>query len=71
MSWTAERARVGALSRSRADTDPDLINARRDLRAELLADRITRVVAEAPPLTDEQLDKLATLLRPRSRTVPA
>lgn len=63
MSWTAERARVASLSRSRTADDPQLIAARRNLRAERLADHIRRVVDEAPPLTDEQRDKLATLLR--------
>lgn len=57
------RARVGALSRSRRSDDPELLAARRDLRAERLADHIRRVVAEAPPLTPEQRDKLSTLLR--------
>lgn len=63
MSWTVERARVASLSRSRAPDDPDLINARRDLRAERLADHIAAKVAEAPPLTPAQLDRLSVLLR--------
>ncbi len=64
MSWTVERARVASLSRSRTPDDPDLIDARRNLRCERLADYIERVVAEAPPLTDAQRDKLVVLLRP-------
>lgn len=64
MSWTAERARVASLSRSRTANDPDLLNARRNLRTERLAEHIARVVAEAPPLTPDQRDRLATLLRP-------
>lgn len=63
MSWTVERARVASLSRSRPADDPDLANARRNLRAERLADHIARVVAEAPPLTEAQRDRLAALLR--------
>lgn len=63
MSWTAERARVASLTRSRAADDPDLIEARRNLRAERLADHIAKVVAEAPPLTEAQKDRLAALLR--------
>lgn len=63
MSWTAERARVASLTRSRPADDPDLLNARRDLRAERLAVHIAKVVSEAPPLTDEQRDRLAVLLR--------
>ena len=56
-------ARVGALSRSRSESDPEYLAARRDLRASQLAEHIARAVAEAPPLTDEQRDCLATLLR--------
>ena len=64
MSWTQERARVASLSRSRTPDDPDLVNARRNLKAERLADYIARVVDAAPPLTPAQRDRLALLLRP-------
>lgn len=57
------RGRVAALSRSRTDDDPDLLDARRCLRAEALADHIKRTVDAAPPLTVEQRDRLALLLR--------
>jgi len=63
MSWTQERARVASLSRSRTPDDPDLVNARRNLKAERLALYITRVVDAAPPLTAAQRDRLALLLR--------
>ena len=60
--WTVYRARHAALSRSRAADDPELIAARRDLKAQRLADYITRTVDAAPPLTDEQRAHLAALL---------
>lgn len=60
----ALRGRVASLSRSRPATDPDLINARRDLAAAKLDAYIKKVVSEAPPLTDEQRDRIAALLRP-------
>lgn len=56
------RARVAALSRDRSPDDPQLLDARRDLRAERLAQAIERTVAEAPPLTDAQRDRLTSLL---------
>jgi hypothetical protein len=62
-TWTSERARVASLTRSRTPDDPDLIEARRNLRAERLALYITRVVDAAPPLTAAQRDRLALLLR--------
>jgi len=63
MSWTAERARVASLSRFRTPDDPDLAKARLDLRAECLAEHVAKVVAEAPPLTPAQRDRIAILLR--------
>ena len=57
------RARIGALSRDRASDDPELVKARQDLKALCLEEHIRRVVAEAPPLTDEQRDRIASLLR--------
>ncbi len=61
-TWTVERARLASLTRSRTADDPDLVAARRDLRAARLEDHIARVVAEAPPLTNEQRERLALLL---------
>lgn len=58
------RGRVAALSRSRSKSDPELINARQELAAAKLAAYVEKVVAEAPPLTDAQRDRIATLLRP-------
>jgi hypothetical protein len=63
VSWTHERARVASLTRSRTPDDPDLIAARRNLRAARLEDYIRRTVDAAPPLTAEQRDRLALLLR--------
>ena len=64
MSWTHHRARVAALSRDRAPDDPELIEARRSLRADRLADHVRRVVAEAPPLSPSQgFNRIALLLR--------
>lgn len=63
MSWTSERARYASLTRSRQPDDPDLIAARRNLKAERLADYIKKVVDSAPALTADQRDTLAILLR--------
>lgn len=62
-TWTSERARVASLSRSRSDDDPDLVNARRNLKAARLQEYVQRIVAQAPPLTPEQADTIAGLLR--------
>lgn len=57
------RATVAALTRSRSADDPELQEARRNLRAARLADEIQRAIAGAPPLHQEQIDRLAVLLR--------
>ena len=57
------RARIGALSRDRADTDPELLAARRDLAALNLEAAVRKALAEAPRPSDAQLDAIAALLR--------
>jgi hypothetical protein len=64
MSWTAARASVAGLSRSRPPDDPDLVAARLELRTERAAEYIRGLVDQAPPLTDAQRAKLAALLAP-------
>lgn len=61
-SWTSERARYASLTRSREADDPDLLAARRNLRAARAEDYIRTVVAGAPPLTPEQIERLRNLL---------
>ena len=56
------RARTAALSRSRNPDDPELIEARRNLRAESLAEHVERALSDAPPLTDAQRHRIARLL---------
>lgn len=55
------RARKAALRRHHPDTDTT--EADRSLAAAKLADYIKRTVAAAPPLSGEQRDQLAVLLR--------
>ena len=57
------RAVAGALSRYRSPDDPELRAAKRDLAAEVLAERVERVVRELGPLTDEQCARIAALLQ--------
>lgn len=62
MSWTHDRARVAALSRDRAPDDPDLLAAKRDLRASRAEEYIHRLLAETPPLTADERLHLTRLL---------
>lgn len=57
------RGRVAALSRSRPDDDPELVEAKRNLLALSLEKAVREAVAKAPPLTVEQRDRIAAILR--------
>lgn len=64
-SWRTERARIAGMSSrpNRPPDDPDLIEARRNLRALRLEEHVQKVLAEAPPLSEEQRNHIAALLR--------
>lgn len=69
-SWTKERSRVALLSKTHSPDDPIVLEAKRDLRAARLAEYVEKIVAEAPPLTAEQRDRIAGLLRGSSEPTP-
>ncbi|MGH3788831.1 MAG: hypothetical protein ACRDRG_20300 [Pseudonocardiaceae bacterium] len=56
-------AAVGAIERHGGPDDPRLPDLRRDLRAAELEEHIIRIVDAAPPLTAEQRNRIAALLR--------
>lgn len=58
-TWTHYRAKVASLSRDRRPDDPELIQARRDLRAALLQREVT---AALPQLSAEVRRDLADML---------
>ena len=62
-AYHADRARIAALVRHRPDDHDAIDNARRAYRTNRLADHIREVVDQAPPLTQEQRNRLAALLR--------
>lgn len=57
-----QRNLVATLTKYHPDSD-QLVDARRDLAAVNLAAYIKRTVDAAPPLSQEQRDRLAVLLR--------
>lgn len=57
------RAKYAALSRHRTADDPAVIDAGRDLAAEVLSAQVAKVVSKFGPLTAEQRDRIAALLR--------
>lgn len=63
--WTHHRAKVASLSRVRSADDPDLIEARRDLKASRLEDAAREAAESLPPLTDEQARRIAAILYPQ------
>lgn len=61
MSWTSTRSRIG--NTLKQDPNADVSELRAKMRSEWVEDRIAQLIAEAPPLTQEQRDRLAALLR--------
>ena len=61
-SWTSERAKVASLTRSRTPDDPELVDARRNLKALRLEDHVRRTMESWPPLTPDQCARVAALL---------
>jgi len=59
--WTHTRSAIALAKKN--DPNADVTDLRRQLRAERLAEHVAAVVAEAPPLTPEQRDRIAVLLR--------
>lgn len=62
MSWTKTRSEIAHAKK--ADPSADVTELKRQLKAERLADHIQFVVDSAPPLSDEQRERIAALLRP-------
>jgi hypothetical protein len=62
------RAREANLTGRYGRDDPRVVDARRDRATASLAEHIKRVVDDFPPLTGEQRDRLAALLRPSTTT---
>jgi hypothetical protein len=63
----ARRKAVSAISntvRHHGPDDPRLPELRRNLRAAELEDHVRRIVDTFPPLTNEQRNQIAALLRP-------
>jgi hypothetical protein len=57
------RSRIAALSRDREPDDPEIIEARRALRAQRISDYLDKALDGWPELTEKQLDDIAALLR--------
>ena len=62
MSWTHTRSRIAHAKR--ADPDADVTALRGQLKAERAQAYIEQILADWPPLSDEQRTRLAELLKP-------
>jgi hypothetical protein len=60
---------VGVKTGVRRPDDPELRDAKRDYAAARINDYILETLREAPPLSDEQRNALAELLRPVRRPI--
>jgi hypothetical protein len=55
--------KAGGLAAQRPADDPEVIDAKRALKAERAARHLEEVLGQAPRLTEEQLDRLAAIIR--------
>ena len=60
---TAANTRAAALHRHHGPNDPRTLDARRHLAEVQIDDAIERALATAPPLSDDQVDRIAARLR--------
>lgn len=63
LSTNPKTARAKLAAATRHHPDEDHTNLQRELAAAKLESYVARIVAEAPPLTPEQLDRVSALLR--------
>ncbi len=62
MSWTQTRSRIA--NAKRKDPNADVTDLRRQLKEERTAAYIEKVLADWPPLSDQQRTSLAEILMP-------
>jgi hypothetical protein len=63
----AARGRLSAAHRWYGPDDPRTIRARGDLAVALIEKRVQDILETAPPLTDEQRERLAAIFRGGSK----
>lgn len=63
-NWKHERGRVASLTRSRTPDDPELIEARRNLKSARLELSISEAINREPTLSGPQIGELAAILLP-------
>jgi hypothetical protein len=57
------QARYAALARDRKPDDPELISARREYAFAKFPKHIAELVADFPPLSEKQLQRVAAMLK--------
>lgn len=63
-NWKYERGRVASLTRSRTPDDPELVEARRNLKSARLTLVITKAINSGPALSGPQIGEIAAILLP-------
>jgi hypothetical protein len=62
-TWTKARSRLGNAVQLHGKDSPQAAQARVDFRALKLEDHVRKVIGEAPPMSDAQRERIASLLR--------
>lgn len=61
-TWQQAHARLASVSRLRHDDDPEVLALRREMRRLYAESIVSRVLAESPPFTPEQQDRIRAIL---------
>ena len=61
-SWQQSRARLASLSRLRPEGDPEVLALRREMQRLYAESVVSKVLAESPPFTPEQQDRIRAIL---------
>jgi len=62
VAWTHTRSKIAQVKKS--DPEADVTDLRRQMKAERLEAHIDNLLSTAPPLTNEQRDRIARLIAP-------
>ena len=66
----ALRVAATRVAAAKTNRSPELPRLKRDLAALRIENYVRKIVDAAPPLTDEQRDRIAGLLRPTAGSAP-
>ena len=66
-TWEQKRGKLARLSQKLPPGAPELEELRAELKAQRLEEHVAKAIASAPPLSEDQLARVAAILRTSGR----